>query len=55
MDICEQYVCRECGNVSWYEEVCHGEPMECTCFCGSGKVVEECHKEEYNEPTTDSQ
>ena len=39
----EQYACRECGNVSWKEETCHGAPLERLCHCGSGKFPEECH------------
>lgn len=42
----KQYTCAVCGNVSWEQEICHDHLMEEVCFCGSGKLLRECHKEQ---------
>lgn len=41
--VCTPYQCRECDNISWRSETCHGKPMEPLCYCGSGRFAVDCH------------
>ncbi|MFH1426620.1 MAG: hypothetical protein ABIG66_04320 [Candidatus Kerfeldbacteria bacterium] len=45
----QQYRCRDCDNISWQPEICHGVPMEALCYCGSGEFLSDCHGEEGSE------